>query len=74
MVTRVEGGFLKLVDHALGRGVGGVTHPQVDDVDPGDALLVFHLVDATEQVWRQTADAGRDVDFKGLLAHGMSRL
>ena len=69
VVARVDGRLAELVDDALGRGVGGVAHPQVDDVDARHALLVLHLVDAPEQVRRQALDAGGDVDLEGLLTH-----
>ena len=80
MVARIGGGFGEFFDDGFGRGVGGVAHAQVDDVDAGDALFVLHLVDAAEEVRRQPGDAGGDVDLEGgggivvRVAHGFYRV
>ena len=36
--------------------IGGVSHPQIDDVDARDSLFVFHLIDASEKVRRQAQE------------------
>ena len=69
MIARIDRGFLELIDDAIGRGIGGVAHAQVDDVDARHPLVVLHLVDAAEQIRRQALDARRDVNFEWLV-HG----
>ncbi len=73
MIARVLRRLGQLVDDALGRRIRRIAHPQVDDVDPGDALVIFHLVDPPEQIGRKTGDARRNFDLKWFLAHGNAR-
>ena len=69
VVARIERGFLKLIDDAFGCRVGGIAHAQVDDVDPGHALLMLHLVDPPKQIRRQALNPRGDVDLERLLTH-----
>ena len=61
VVPRVARGLAELVDDPLLGRVGGVAHPQVDDVDPARALAVLQLVDPAEEIRRQVAHARRDL-------------
>ena len=64
-------------DHRIWR-IGGISHPQVDDVDAGHPLLILQLVDLAEEVGRQPPHAARHRDGKrivrlgclGFAAHG----
>ena len=66
VVSRVAGRLAELVDDPLLGRVGRVAHSQVDHVDPVAPLAVLELVDAPEQVRRQVADPGRDVEVVAL--------
>ncbi len=62
VVPRVAGGLAELVDDPLLGRIGGVAHPQVDHVDPVAPLAVLQLVDPAEEIRRQAADPGRDLE------------
>ena len=62
VVPRVAGRLAELVDDPLLGRVGRVAHAQVDDVDPRLPLAVLQLVDPAEQVGRQVAHPGRDLE------------
>ncbi len=69
MIARILGRLRQFLDHRIRRWIGRIAHPQVDNIDTGDALLVLHLVDAPKQIRRQTPDALRDFDFEIRVAH-----
>jgi hypothetical protein len=72
MALLVLGRLAELVDHRWIRGVGGVAHAEIDDVDASAALGIFQSVDLAEEVGRQALDAVGDVDLEGvrLALHG----
>jgi hypothetical protein len=50
MVARIGERFFDLLDD-LGVGwIGGVTHPKIDDVNTGDAELIFAFIDCAEEI------------------------
>ena len=61
VVTRVVGGLAELLDDPLAGRVSGIPHPEVDHVDVLPAHPVFELVDLAEEVRRQVADPGCDL-------------
>jgi hypothetical protein len=69
VVSRIERGLHQFFDHRLGRRIGRVAHPQVDDVAAVDAQLVLHLVDAAKQIRRQARDARADFNFEWVGFH-----
>jgi hypothetical protein len=52
-------GLGELVHHDLGRGIVGVAHGQVDDVDPVAAEAVLPRVDLAEEIRRQPVHPAR---------------
>ncbi len=71
MVARIACGLGEFFHDRFGRGIGGVSHAQIDDVDAGHALFVFHLVDATEKVGRKAKNSRRNFNFERLVVHGV---
>jgi hypothetical protein len=55
-----------VADDRVGR-IGGVAHPQIDHVDAGDPLLVFHLVDLGEQIRGKASHPISDRNRKGIV-------
>ncbi len=57
MVASVLGRFGQFVDRHLRRRDVGIAEAEVDDVLTGAARLVLQLVDLSEHIWGQIADA-----------------
>ena len=73
VVARIVDHLAELVDDGLRRGVGGVAHRHVDDVDAGAALAREQRVDAPEHVGRQARHALAELDGAVSVAgHGVA--
>ena len=71
VVPRVVDHLAELVDDGLRRGVGGIAHRHVDDVDAAAPLAREQRVDAAEHVGRQPRHALAEIDEAAfVVGHG----
>ena len=64
------GCLAQLIDHVIGRGIGWVTHAEVDDVGTVLPHLVLQLIDAPEKIGRQVFHPRGDLDGEPLARIG----